>query len=135
MHASPTFLVRLDGHVVVGLVAGPVDNREVVQRLHLHDEHRALASGVVVLEGTHPAAAVPAQLLARHVEDDPRELPVHDEVRVQQDEALDGLVDGGGLLVLLVERVVQHHKLGYEGVQQNGLWRRVQKFPLKTLFD
>ena len=88
MHASPTFLVRLDGHVVVGLVARPVDDREVVQRLHLHGEHRSLASGVVVLEGGHPAAAVPAQLLAGHVEDDPRELPVHDEVRVQQYEAL-----------------------------------------------
>ena len=90
MHASPTFLVRLDGHVVVGLVARPVDDREVVQRLHLHGEHRSLASGVVVLEGGHPAAAVPAQLLAGHVEDDPRELPVHDEVRVQQYETLSG---------------------------------------------
>ena len=75
--------------------------------------------------GGSPAASVPAQLLSRHVEDDPRELPVDDQVRVQQDEALDGLVDGGcsGLFLLLVERVVQHHKLGYEGVQQYGLWR------------
>ena len=75
-----------------------------------------------VIYGSSPAATVPAQLLAAHVEDDPRELAVHDEVRVQQDEALNGLVDGGGgLLVRLVERVVQHHKLRYEGVQQNGL--------------